>query len=310
MNKCLVAVFILLLAGCDLFESGVAYTVDNPKDQPITVSIDDKEYQLPATSHISVELKSGIHSISYQGETVKFFLFENSRGGIINPTLSNYYVNYIFYTALNESAANDRLAEQSLSSYKNTDSILGNQFSGYFFKDNRVVIEKLWDKRGWDVELDDGYDNEVLASNASAATRVIGKIFREKDYIAFIASELGSVLTPVAGYQEPAGTFSDMALFYPPLTMKYQCAGINNLFDDVNKKLAILQSAETGKSERIEIKKQLVFHTKSIYKVKAECAAEDLAIDNQNSQLEPAEKYYDKAMATDTLHARSAFLLR
>lgn len=280
MKKCLAAVFVLLLAGCDLFESGVAYTLDNPKSQPITVNLDGKEYQLPAISHISVELKSGVHTLAYQGETAKFYIFKDGKGGLINPTLSNYYVDYSFYKVENDGYDRQKMTYEMMLSYRNTDTILGNEFSGYFYKHNDLVIEKLGDTKGWSFDVDDER-SKVVSSTSSI--KIIGKIFREAAFIKQIKDETGTELLPVSGYQEPSRNFANIALFYPPLTMTHECAQVNQYFNVINKQLAELQSVAIDASAREDVKKQLMNYSSGLHQAKQQCPKKDFFVESVNS---------------------------
>lgn len=280
MKKSLLVVFIMLLTGCDLFESGVAYTLDNPKNEPITVNLDGKEYQLPAVGHISVELKSGIHTIAYQGESAQFYIFKDGKGGLINPTLSNYYVNYSFYKVDNDGYDREKMTNEMMLSYRNTDTILGNEFSGYFYKYNDLVIEKLGDTRGWSFDVDEEQSNVV---SSTSSIKIIGKIFREAAFIKLIKDETGTELLPVAGYQQPARSFANIALFYPPLTMKHECAQINQYFDGMNKQLTELQSVSTDASAREEVRKQLMHYSSGLLQAKQQCPKKDFFVESVNS---------------------------
>ncbi|SQI41579.1 Uncharacterised protein [Leminorella richardii] len=92
-KKALVFIAAIGLAGC--FGGSKEFSIDNPTDKPLSVSIDNKEYTVPAGEMQNVTLSAGPHSLTLStGETVKFSVLcaygNSERSGIINPTRTRY----------------------------------------------------------------------------------------------------------------------------------------------------------------------------------------------------------------------------
>lgn len=86
MKKILLAlILIFLLVACG--GSGKSYfTLDNPSNEKIAITVDGKEYSLEAGSHEKLELTVGEHTIENDKYKITFTVYSDSKGGIINPT--------------------------------------------------------------------------------------------------------------------------------------------------------------------------------------------------------------------------------
>lgn len=86
MKKILLALILTILFVACGGNGKSIFTLDNPSDEKITVTIDGKEHSLEAKSHEKVELTAGEHIVENDKYKVIFTVYSDSKGGIINPT--------------------------------------------------------------------------------------------------------------------------------------------------------------------------------------------------------------------------------
>lgn len=86
MKKILLALMLTILFIACRGSGKSSFTLDNPSDEKITVTIDGKEHSLEAGSHEKVELTVGEHVVENDKYKVTFTVYSDSKGGIINPT--------------------------------------------------------------------------------------------------------------------------------------------------------------------------------------------------------------------------------
>lgn len=104
---------LLLLCGAFLLsscKSGTTYWIDNPTHKPITVSIDETSYTIPAVSMLEVSVDYGKHQLKYDDQELTFHIGgrTNDTPAIINPTQSTYvFYKQIFMNSDDERATDD-----------------------------------------------------------------------------------------------------------------------------------------------------------------------------------------------------------
>ena len=108
MKKILLALILtILFVACGGNEKSI-FTLDNPSDEKITVTIDGKEHSLEAKSHEKVELTAGEHIVENDKYKVIFTVYSDSKGGIINPTGYPYIWDYDLFEPFPNSINMDR----------------------------------------------------------------------------------------------------------------------------------------------------------------------------------------------------------
>ncbi|WP_193014351.1 MULTISPECIES: hypothetical protein [Gammaproteobacteria] len=273
---------ILVLSGCDLFAKKIAFTIDNPTDEAITVQVDNNTYTLSPRTYEKIELIKGTHAVTYQNETAHFYLYENSRGGMINPTMSPYYINYVFYKVENDGLDYEKTAKEMLFSYKNTDTIQGVLYSGYFLKFDNLIVEKIGDTYEWVVDVNEDY---LDGYRAKSALLITGKLFREDDYIKYIKANDGITITPATDYQQTNRTVKDAYLFYPAIQLTTDCQQLNDFIKIFNNDLIKYQGVNTTDDERKVLAEKLRYYSINYFSAKKECKSDsykmDRAFDNQ-----------------------------
>ncbi|GKX57717.1 hypothetical protein [Leminorella grimontii] len=93
LKGALVLIACISLVGC--FGGSKEFSIDNPTDRPLTVSIDNKEITVPAGGMTNITLDAGPHQITLpNGENMKFSVLSAygnvEKAGIINPTRTRY----------------------------------------------------------------------------------------------------------------------------------------------------------------------------------------------------------------------------
>lgn len=93
LKGALVLIACISLVGC--FDGSKEFSIDNPTDRPLSVSIDKKEITVPAGGMQNITLDAGPHQMTLpDGKKVKFSVIctygNSERAGIINPTQTRY----------------------------------------------------------------------------------------------------------------------------------------------------------------------------------------------------------------------------
>jgi hypothetical protein len=102
----LVAIAVSCLTGCNANTSEIGFSIDNPTEQTLKVTVDGKSYDIPAHGEQKVSLKPGPHTLaSTPSGAHRFIVFSRGRGAVINPTFSTYVIVSVLY------ATKDRAAE-------------------------------------------------------------------------------------------------------------------------------------------------------------------------------------------------------
>ena len=83
MKKILLALMLTILFVACGGSWKSTFTLDNPSDEKITVTIDGKEHSLDAKTHEKVELTVEEHTVENDKYKVAFTVYSDSKGGII-----------------------------------------------------------------------------------------------------------------------------------------------------------------------------------------------------------------------------------
>ncbi|MDR3273293.1 MAG: hypothetical protein LBT29_07420 [Flavobacteriaceae bacterium] len=84
-------------------EKEETFLMDNPTEQSLNITLNGKKYFLAPKQTTYIEILDGkntISAVSKEGDMVlkdTFFLAENSRRCVVNPTLSDYYIFRRYY---------------------------------------------------------------------------------------------------------------------------------------------------------------------------------------------------------------------
>ncbi|MET4675788.1 MULTISPECIES: hypothetical protein [unclassified Luteibacter] len=161
---------VALLAGCS--GRSADYAIDNPTDKPLSLTIDGKTYEVAPHEDKELSLDAGEHTM--KGDVVgdiKFISYYRGRGGIINPTLSDYVI------------------------YRQSFEKVGSTSPGYTGKLDQVVLEgvtfegtmrqssDLFIDKDWTYGVDEELPDSVVEHENGSNNTVHNKVFRAKDFI-------------------------------------------------------------------------------------------------------------------------------
>lgn len=99
-------VMMCLFSACGMMDGGMGFYLTNPTDKSIEVEIDKQKYTLASNEIVKLELEAGVHTmILPDNESVDFKVFDNSSGGIINPTKSVHAIFTMIYVVDDKAAS-------------------------------------------------------------------------------------------------------------------------------------------------------------------------------------------------------------
>ncbi|MCW0402600.1 hypothetical protein [Xanthomonas sacchari] len=169
----------LALAACS--SSKVDFQIDNPTAAPLSITLDGKTLQVPAQQAQPVTLAAGEHHLrSERLGDVRFIVYADTRGGLINPTLSEYVTaNAIYLTgpdkAKNFGSINARI------------ELNGVTFEGPFKQTHDLFIDK-----DWTFGVREPFpDEQVVAHVDASGGKIDRKIFTAPDFIAYVETGMG-----------------------------------------------------------------------------------------------------------------------
>ena len=149
MKKILLILLSIFFLSCGVKNSNDnehIFYLDNPSNEDIEIILDSQTYRLKARTFEILKLKTGEHIAELSDKRKVYFkIFENSKGGIINPTASSYVFNdFIPYSAPNVFVEWSELEI-------NTISIDNLNFTGTYRVVNDFIIDKNY--IGWDFDI-------------------------------------------------------------------------------------------------------------------------------------------------------------
>lgn len=219
---------------CDAY----TYFADNPLEQAIKFTIDDKEYIIEPKTNVEIPLNPGKHTLSYNGSSVKFFTRPKSTEleTIFNPTLSNYILIPNLYMLKgadqNDWQVNSRLNSQS-GKDQHTYNHNGASITLRYKNVNSLFIYQ--DEHKWRTSLNEQVKEEKKISNRemskSKPVTVQYQIVRERD-----VREIEGVVLP-EGFKFPQNT-SKLSELEPyemfPRSMRKDCYALNKEMDRIS----------------------------------------------------------------------------
>ena len=150
------------------------FYLDNPTSKNIEITLDGKLYKLKSKTYEVLNLKTGEHIAELSDKRKVYFkIFENSKGGIINPTASSYVFNYfISYSAPNIFV---EWAEPEI----NTISIDNLSFTGTYKVVNDFIIDKNY--IGWDFDIFEEINFDKISPEIEI--KLFSKIFNPYEFL-------------------------------------------------------------------------------------------------------------------------------
>ena len=136
--KTLLFPFVAALALAACSPSKIEFQIDNPTDTPLALSIDGQDLPVAAHGSRPVSLAIGEHRLHTDtlGD-VRFIVYVDGRGGLINPTLSEYVIAREVYVT-------DESKLKNFGTGKAGIELGGVDFEGPFEKSHELFIDKTW----------------------------------------------------------------------------------------------------------------------------------------------------------------------
>lgn len=163
---------VALLAGCG--DRSASYAIDNPTDKSLSLTIDGKTYEVAPHEDKDLSLDAGEHTM--KGDLVgdiRFISYYRGRGGIINPTLSDYVI-------YRQSFVKENTSSPGYQGKLDQVVLDGVTFEGTMRQSNELFIDK-----DWTYDVHEALPDSVVEHDNGGNNTVHNKVFRAKDFIAF-----------------------------------------------------------------------------------------------------------------------------
>jgi len=172
MSLCLLSAIVFLMTSCF---GGVTYSIDNPTDQAINVSIDGKDAVSIGPKEfkrMDGTLSEGEHTMKVNdGQEIKFNLDKDHV--MLNPTLSTYVKVLQEYGVGMQSTANDTII-----------NIDGQTYEGPF---PLVTNDPFIYTGDLNFQVDAPFKDEITTSKTGTVT--MKKLFRKNEFIKYYKDE-------------------------------------------------------------------------------------------------------------------------
>lgn len=177
MKKILLILLSIFFLSCGVKNSNDnehIFYLDNPSNEDIEIILDSQTYRLKARTFEILKLKTGEHIAELSDKRKVYFkIFENSKGGIINPTASSYVFNdFIPYSAPNVFI---EWSEPEI----NTISIDNLNFTGTYRVVNDFIIDKNY--IGWDFDIFEEINFNKISPEIEI--KLFSKIFNPYEFL-------------------------------------------------------------------------------------------------------------------------------
>ena len=177
MKKILLILLSIFFLSCGVKNSNDnehIFYLDNPSNEDIEIILDSQTYKLKPRTFEILKLKTGEHIVELSDKRKIYFkIFENSKGGIINPTTSSYVFNYFIpYSAPNIFV---EWAEPEI----NTISIDNLSFTGTYKVVNDFIIDKNY--IGWDFDIFEEINFDKISPEIEI--KLFSKIFNPYEFL-------------------------------------------------------------------------------------------------------------------------------
>lgn len=167
MRILIILSFIALFSSCTEKKTLI---IDNPTRKAIEVSFEEGlKRSIPAKSQERIVITQSSTTVYLNEKKVGDITFDSNKEYLLNPTLTNYYIEEVAYGggmhSKPQGAKND-IVETSFT----FDDI---PFKGYVLKDNSLLISKIWKY---------GVEDDLPSSKENQTPSVKRKIYREIDF--------------------------------------------------------------------------------------------------------------------------------
>ena len=156
--------------------------IDNPSDEEITVKFNQTlDLKIPAGEKITVPLKFGKETIQVNGGEVVEIVLDEEYNYVVNPTLSQYYIESLVYTTSRAGMKNYQR------DYGNITSMIGSlEVNG----DYENIKPDYLIKKAWTFGLDESSDMVQMRTDPVKGYKIVKRIVRESDLLKEFTSQL------------------------------------------------------------------------------------------------------------------------
>ena len=180
MKKILLALMLTILFVACGGSGKSTFTLDNPSDEKITVTIDVKEHNLDAKTHEKVELTVGEHTVENDKYKVAFTVYSDSKGGIINPTGYPYIKERRVYSVKETTQTGTAMDED----FTIDDYIFSGPFSvTYDFIIDRSYGQGARGKGDWDYELFEPFPETI---SMDRDVNIYSKMYNKNEFLEMV----------------------------------------------------------------------------------------------------------------------------
>lgn len=246
--KGLLSVFVMvcLFSSCGLGDNEKFY-LTNPTDKSIDVEIADQKYTVEPNGIVELNLSEGTHTMVLPDkETVKFKVFTNSKGGIINPTKSPHVIFTMIYVV-------DDKAASSFMPPTNKVLIDGIEYEGPIRITDAMFIDNNIYRCTYSV--DEAFPEVLTTGDQNSKGNMKNKFFTKNEFVDFFNNALGD-----ANYHEANKIAGGETTITEKQSLVFPVANFEDkeLQENANKLIATVKGymdAETG-SEQEKFQKQ------------------------------------------------------
>ena len=180
MKKILLALMLTILFVACGGSGKSTFTLDNPSDEKITVTIDGKEHSLDAKTHEKVELTVGEHTVENDKYKVIFTVYSDSKGGIINPTGYPYIKERRVYSVKETTQSGTAMDEDFIID----DYIFTGPFSvTYDFIIDRSYGQGARGKGDWDYDLFEPFPETI---SMDRDVNIYSKMYNKNEFLEMV----------------------------------------------------------------------------------------------------------------------------
>ena len=180
MKKILLALMLTILFVACGGSGKSTFTLDNPSDEKITVTIDGKEHSLDAKTHKKVELTVGEHTVENDKYKVIFTVYSDSKGGIINPTGYPYIKERRVYSVKETTQSGTAMDEDFIID----DYIFTGPFSvTYDFIIDRSYGQGARGKGDWDYDLFEPFPETI---SMDRDVNIYSKMYNKNEFLEMV----------------------------------------------------------------------------------------------------------------------------
>lgn len=168
----------LALSGC--LDKKVDFSIDNPGSESLSVRIDQTAYDIKPQSAQEISLAAGRHTIESPAiGKLEFIVYAETKGALINPTLSPY-------VTVSEVYASSDAAAKGFSPLHKTIHIDGVPFKGPFSVDDQLFIDQAWT-----YGVHEKFPESITTHDRNSKGNIQTKLFAKDSFLAYFETNSG-----------------------------------------------------------------------------------------------------------------------